>query len=153
MVVLMVGLVGLGVYRWATRSKAPDSSDEFVTSTSNDSTTGAVNKLNFEIAAENTVPRTTAKLLEQLRSIDWFQFEKLVALSCRTLGYRVTRRGGANPDGGIDLVIEKDGPHYAVQCRHWKTWNVGVHRSNLNTVTFAGIPPPRGGMSVFNPAG
>jgi hypothetical protein len=49
-------------------------------------------------------PTTTAELIEQVRSIDWFQFEKLVGLAYRKLGYTVTRRGGANPDGGIDLV-------------------------------------------------
>ncbi len=83
----------------------------------------------------------TAELLKQLRSIDWFQFEKLVGLTYRKLGYRVTRRGGANPDGGIDLVIEKDGQRSAVQCKQWKTWNVGVKnvREFLGALTDAGI--------------
>jgi HJR/Mrr/RecB family endonuclease len=71
-------------------------------------------------------PQTTPNLIEQVRSFDWFQFEKLVALTYRKLGYTVTRRGGANPDGGIDLVIEKDFQRTAVQCKQWKTWNVGV---------------------------
>ncbi len=73
--------------------------------------------------------------------IDWFQFEKLVALAYRRLGYSVTRRGGANPDGGIDLVIEKDGQQSAVQCKQWKTWNVGVKavREFLGALTDAGI--------------
>jgi hypothetical protein len=69
---------------------------------------------------------TTTKLIEKLRTIDWFQFEKLVALIYEHQGYDVTRRGGANPDGGIDLVIEKDGQQSAVQCKQWKSWNVGV---------------------------
>jgi len=33
---------------------------------------------------------------------------------------------GANPDGGIDLIIEKDGQRSAVQCKQWKTRYVGV---------------------------
>ena len=68
----------------------------------------------------------TSDLIAQLRSIDWFQFEKVVALMYRKQGYAVTRRGGANADGGIDLIIEKDGVRKAVQCKQWKTWNVGV---------------------------
>lgn len=87
-------------------------------------------------------PATTADLIEQLRAIDWFQFEKLVDLAYRKLGYIVTRRGGANPDGGIDLVIEMDGRRSAVQCKQWKKWNVGVKavREFLGALTDAGIP-------------
>ena len=86
-------------------------------------------------------PLATADLMEQLRSIDWFQFEKLVGLVYRKLGYTVTRRGGANPDGGIDLIIEKDGQKTAVQCKQWKTWNVGVKavREFLGALADAGL--------------
>lgn len=86
-------------------------------------------------------PSTTTEILQQLRSIDWFQFEMLVGLLYRKLGYTVTRRGGANPDGGIDLVIEKDGQRSAIQCKQWKTWNVGVKavREFLGALTDAGI--------------
>ena len=86
-------------------------------------------------------PASSVDLIEQLRTIDWFQFEKIVALVYRKLGYRVTRRGGANPDGGIDLVIEKDGQRSAVQCKQWKTWKVGVKclREFLGALTHAKI--------------
>jgi len=86
-------------------------------------------------------PQTAADLVRQLRAIDWFQFEQLVALAYRKQGYAVSRRGGANPDGGIDLVIEKDGMRTALQCKHWKTWNVGVKvvREFLGALTDAGI--------------
>ena len=86
-------------------------------------------------------PQTNADLVQQLRSIDWFQFEQLVALVYRKQGYAVSRRGGANPDGGIDLVIEKNGTRTAVQCKHWKAWNVGVKavREFLGALTDAGI--------------
>ena len=86
-------------------------------------------------------PQTNADLVQQLRSIDWFQFEQLVALVYRKQGYAISRRGGANPDGGIDLVMEKDGTRTAVQCKHWKTWNVGVKavREFLGALTDAGI--------------
>lgn len=75
---------------------------------------------------EKKPPQTPTSLIDQLHSIDWFQFEQLTALVYRKLGYTVTRRGGANPDGGIDLAIERDGECIGVQCKHWRTWNVGV---------------------------
>jgi hypothetical protein len=87
-----------------------------------------------------TVPKPI-DLLELVRQIDWFQFEKLVAWMYRKQGYAVHRRGGANPDGGIDLVIEKEGQRLAVQCKQWKTWNVGVKavREFLGALTDAKI--------------
>jgi hypothetical protein len=71
-------------------------------------------------------PLTPADLLDRLRAIDWFQFEKVVARLYEKQGCVVNRRGGANPDGGIDLTIEKPGILRAVQCKQWKTWNVGA---------------------------
>jgi len=90
---------------------------------------------------ERARPIPTTDLIEQLRTIDWFQFEKVVELVYRKLGYSVTRRGGANPDGGIDLVIEKDGQRSAVQCKQLKTWKVGVKsiREFLGALTHAKI--------------
>ena len=77
----------------------------------------------------------------QLRELDWFQFEKIVELIYRKRGYAVTRGGGAHPDDGIDLVIEKDGIRKAIQCKQWKTWNVGVKpvREFLGALTDSGI--------------
>lgn len=72
-------------------------------------------------------PRITpAELLEQIHHLDWFQFEKLMDLLFRNEGYRVERRGGANPDGGIDLVLESGNERWAVQCKHWKVFKVKV---------------------------
>jgi len=84
---------------------------------------------------------TSAALCEQLRKIDWFQFEKLVELIYLKHGYAVTRRGGANPDGGIDMVMDKADQRTAVQCKQWKTWKVGVKavREFLGALTDAGI--------------
>jgi len=93
---------------------------------------------------------TTTELLQQIRSVDWFQFEKLIGLVYRKLGYDVTRRGGANPDGGIDLVIRKDGRCAAVQCKQWKVSRVGVKpvREFLGALTDADIP--RGKLITLN---
>ncbi len=32
----------------------------------------------------------------------------------------MTRRGGAHPDGGVDLVVVKAGETTVVQCKHWQ---------------------------------
>ena len=79
--------------------------------------------------------------MSQLRSIDWFQFEKLVELAYRKSGYSVQRRGGANPDGGIDLILDRDGQRTAVQCKHWQKWKVGVKpvREFLGALKDSGI--------------
>jgi hypothetical protein len=67
---------------------------------------------------------TPADLLKRLRTIDWFQFEKVVARMYEKQGYTVTRRGGANPDGGIDLIIQANGVRKGVQCKQWKRWKI-----------------------------
>jgi len=131
LVLAVVGLVGFGLYRFVTRSQRANVFQRKVDS----------KPLAFDVNAKEKPPQTTGDLIEQMRSIDWFQFEKLVALAYRNLGYTVTRRGGAYPDGGIDLVVEKDGQRSAVQCKQWKKWNVGVKavREFLGALTDAGI--------------
>src|SRR5215469_2120106 len=71
-------------------------------------------------------PKPEAAPIDRLRDIDWYQFERFVAYVYEKRGFKVTRKGGANPDGGVDMVIEKDGNASAVQCKQWKTWKVGV---------------------------
>jgi restriction system protein len=61
-----------------------------------------------------------------LRALDWFQFEKLIELLFRYEGFAVRRFGGANPDGGIDLIATKQGVTFGVQCKFWKSWRVNV---------------------------
>lgn len=72
------------------------------------------------------IPASARDFRERLRVIDWFQFEKLVALLFAKKGFAVERRGGAKADGGVDLILEKDGVRTAVQCKHWQAWRVGV---------------------------
>src|ERR1044071_830733 len=101
----------------------------------------SIAKIRVEVPELARAEMKAPDLLEQLRKIDWFQFEKIVALTYRRLGYTVSRRGGANPDGGIDLLIEKDGIKRAVQYKQWRTWNVGVKgvREFLGALTDAKI--------------
>ncbi|HEX7862757.1 MAG TPA: restriction endonuclease [Verrucomicrobiae bacterium] len=65
-------------------------------------------------------------LEEKLDRIDWFQFEKIVELLYSSRGCKVNRRGGANPDGGIDLIVNSGTEQFAVQCKYWKAYQVGV---------------------------
>jgi hypothetical protein len=56
---------------------------------------------------------------ERLRSIDWFQFEKVVKRVLEFEGWRVQHTGGSCADGGVDLVAERNGRRIVVQCKHW----------------------------------
>jgi len=86
-------------------------------------------------------PVWAGDLMARLRTIDWFQFEKVIAALYRSLGYTVTRRGGANPDGGIDLILERGAERTAVQCKQWRTWKVRERtvREFLGALTHAGL--------------
>ncbi len=81
------------------------------------------------------------RLEEKLRAIDWFQFEKVVAAVYESYGCIVKRLGGAKPDGGIDLIAEKNGERTVVQCKHWRKWAVKVRevRELLGTLKDANI--------------
>lgn len=109
----LVAAIGVGVY-WKLKGRKPMPADFSM----------------GEIPAnESNPPRqinSQADLVQKLYAIDWFQFEKIIALVCADLGFSVTRRGGANPDGGIDLVLETTGERKAVQCKQWKAWKVGI---------------------------
>ena len=71
----------------------------------------------------------------QLREIDWFQFETVTARILHADGWNVERSGGANPDGGADMLAVKDGHRTVVQCKHWKNLMVppSVLRELLGT--------------------
>ncbi len=61
-----------------------------------------------------------------LDKMTWFEFEGLVAETFRRKGYRVLEKGGDGPDGGVDLVVYMGSDKYLVQCKQWKTRQVGV---------------------------
>ncbi|HCL91749.1 MAG TPA: restriction endonuclease [Verrucomicrobiota bacterium] len=139
----LIALIAFAIYRFKTRSQRPRPTDTFSLSSAAQSSARppGVPRVALPDQPDPPAPQTTAQLLESVRSLDWFQFEKLVAFAYRKLGYTVSRRGGANPDGGIDLLLEKDGQRSAVQCKQWKSWNVGVKpvREFLGALTDAGI--------------
>jgi restriction system protein len=63
---------------------------------------------------------------DALDGMSWQQFERLVGEGFRLQGYRVVETGGGGADGGVDLVLNKDGEKYLVQCKQWRAFRVGV---------------------------
>ncbi|MDP1644948.1 MAG: restriction endonuclease [Thiobacillus sp.] len=61
-----------------------------------------------------------------LNDMSWQQFEALVGEAFRRKGYSVTETGGGGADGGIDLVLKKEGETFLVQCKQWKAYKVSV---------------------------
>ncbi len=68
----------------------------------------------------------TRTTLESLAAGGWRQFEQLVGEAFRRQGYSVEETGLGGPDGGIDLILRKDGRRTLVQCKQWKRQQVGV---------------------------
>jgi restriction system protein len=56
----------------------------------------------------------------------WHEFEMLVGEAFRRHGYAVEETGGHGADGGVDLVLSKEGQRLLVQCKQWKASKVGV---------------------------
>lgn len=64
--------------------------------------------------------------LDSLRRISWREFEMLVGEAYRRQGYRVEETGLGGADGGVDLVLHKDGRRTLVQCKQWRARQVSV---------------------------
>lgn len=64
--------------------------------------------------------------LSALNGISWQEFELLVGEAFRMQGFTVKEFGGAQPDGGVDLELRREGKTYLVQCKQWRTIKVGV---------------------------
>ncbi|MCF6262966.1 MAG: restriction endonuclease [Xanthomonadales bacterium] len=77
--------------------------------------------------------------IEKIRNLSWLQFEQFVGSYFKDQGYMVIETP-AGPDGGVDLVLRKDGKKTYVQCKHWKTYKVGVDkvRELLGAMTAGG---------------
>ncbi len=68
----------------------------------------------------------TCNTLENLASGSWHEFELLVGEAFRRQGYAVEETGLGGPDGGIDLILRKQGRKVLVQCKQWNRRQVGV---------------------------
>jgi len=73
-----------------------------------------------------------AKVLEQqssietIRALSWQEFELLVGEAFKRKGFEVREKGGGGADGGIDLILRKNGRKSIVQCKRWKNASVSV---------------------------
>jgi restriction system protein len=63
--------------------------------------------------------------IESIRELSWRELEQLLAEAYKRKGY-VVRETGPGADGGIDLVLEKEGEETIVQAKQWKAWKVNV---------------------------
>ena len=71
-----------------------------------------------------TVSASTAA--DALQGMSWQQFEMLVGEGFRRRGYAVKEIGGGGADGGVDLMLTREGEKSFVQCKQWKAFKVGV---------------------------
>lgn len=62
----------------------------------------------------------------ELHAMSWHQFEMLVGEGFRQQGFKVVETGGCGADGGVDLVMDRRGEQFLVQCKHWRATKVGV---------------------------
>ena len=59
--------------------------------------------------------------IESLRALPWKRFEDLLGEAYRRQGYRVEETLGGGADGGVDLVLRKEGRTILVQCKRHKS--------------------------------
>lgn len=74
---------------------------------------------------EKSIPKQAS--IDPIDNMSWKEFEMLISEFFRRQGYSVVENNGAGPDGGVDLRISKDSKIILVQCKHWKTFKVGVN--------------------------
>ncbi|HVC08420.1 MAG TPA: restriction endonuclease [Elusimicrobiota bacterium] len=61
-----------------------------------------------------------------IQNLTWQQFEWLVGEAFKRQGYATEESISGGADGGVDLVLRKEGKKTLVQCKHWKVWSVGA---------------------------
>ncbi len=83
-----------------------------------------------------------AEQVPSLHTLSWDQFELLVGEIFRRQGYGVELSAALGADGGIDLVLRRDGESIPVQCKHWKTARVTARemREFFGAMTDAAAP-------------
>jgi len=69
----------------------------------------------------------TRTSLQSIAEVDWRDFERLVGEAFRRKGYRVEENGLGGADGGIDLVLAREGRRVLVQCKQWHRDKVPVN--------------------------
>ena len=60
-----------------------------------------------------------------INDLSWREFERAVGELFRRQGY-VVKSTPEGADGGVDLILSKEGDTYLVQCKHWKASKVNA---------------------------
>lgn len=77
-------------------------------------------------AKQRTKLLNVQESLDTIRALSWQQFEQLVGEAYRRQGYVLVEHGGGGPDDGIDLMLHRAGETILVQCKQWRSRQVGV---------------------------
>lgn len=77
--------------------------------------------------AKRRVLLDTQTGLDSLRRMSWKEFEMLAGEAFRRQGYAIVENGLGGADGGIDLILRKDGKTTLVQCKQWRTRQISVN--------------------------
>ncbi|MFC0679815.1 restriction endonuclease [Lysobacter korlensis] len=64
--------------------------------------------------------------LDSITALDWREFEQLVGEAFRRQGYSIEETGLGGADGGVDLVLRREGRTWLVQCKRWRQRQVPV---------------------------
>lgn len=65
--------------------------------------------------------------LDSIAALGWRDFERLVGEAFRRQGYAVEETGLGGADGGIDLILRRNGKRTLVQCKQWRREKVPVN--------------------------
>jgi restriction system protein len=82
--------------------------------------------ISFLLSFKRRAQFEAAKTLEDIRNMSWRDFETFVGEVFRRQGYSVEETGGGGADGGIDLIVRSGSEKMLVQCKQWRTYQVGV---------------------------
>lgn len=64
--------------------------------------------------------------LDSIAALHWREFEQLVGEAFRRQGYSVEETGLGGADGGVDLMLRRNGRTWLVQCKRWRQRQVSV---------------------------
>lgn len=77
--------------------------------------------------------------MDQLRAMTWQEFEAFAAALFQGMGWAVEETGGGGSDGGVDLMLSRNGRRVVVQCKRYKDRVGGpVVREALGTMLHHG---------------
>lgn len=137
---IVVGLLGFVFFRWGLGWFFNSSSNPYTKAFGAGIASGALEPIAWLflgiglLGAALSVWRAKdrAKLLDEqtgldsLRAMSWQQFERVVGEAYRRLGYQIEETGQGGADGGIDLLLRKDGATTLVQCKQWRNQKIGI---------------------------